>query len=201
VDTKIVLWDFDGVILDSFRMVYDISQSALPELTEDDYRSRFEGNINTSVKELGSRQVDFFAEYTKRVITTELVPGVAEVIKQFSNTYAQIIVSSTITPAISSTLARHNVQSYFKEVLGNDVSPSKTEKCRMVLEKYGVTAKDCVFVTDTLGDIREASEVKIPTIAVTWGYHDRATLEKGNPTAIVEQPSQIPAAIQSILVS
>ena len=41
-------------------------------------------------------------------------------------------------------------------------------------------------MTDTLGDIREGNIAGVQTIGVTWGVHDRETLEKGSPLAIVD---------------
>ncbi len=52
------------------------------------------------------------------------------------------------------------------------MSKSKVEKFRMMEEKYGVRKNDMLFITDTLGDIREADKAGVPTIAVTWGAHD-----------------------------
>ena len=66
----------------------------------------------------------------------------------------------------------------------------------MIFETYGIGADDCVFITDTLGDMREAKEHAVGTIGVSWGFHPHATLEKGIPFRIVDQPSELPDAIQ-----
>ena len=57
------------------------------------------------------------------------------------------------------------------------------------------------MITDTLGDLREASAVDLKTIAVTWGYHDEETLRKGNPAALVDNPAELAPQIESILKS
>lgn len=59
--------------------------------------------------------------------------------------------------------------------------------------------KDAVFITDTLGDIREARECDIDSIAVTWGFHERKTLEKGNPIVIVSDPRELFVEIDNVL--
>ena len=41
-----VLFDFDGVIVDSFLHAFEVNKMIYPHLTEKEYRMRFEGNIN-----------------------------------------------------------------------------------------------------------------------------------------------------------
>jgi phosphoglycolate phosphatase len=61
----------------------------------------------------------------------------------------------------------------------------------MALNKYKVNASDCLFVTDTLGDIKEAHHMMVSTVAVTWGYQSKATLERGVPSYIVDTPQEL----------
>ena len=59
-----------------------------------------------------------------------------------------------------------------------ELSKSKLEKFKLIEDKYGVVKKDILFVTDALGDVREANIAGIPTIAVTWGVHDKSFFER-----------------------
>ncbi len=47
---NIVIFDFDGVIADTFEFCFDIMLSFENGLTKDDYKSRFEGNIFDALK-------------------------------------------------------------------------------------------------------------------------------------------------------
>jgi beta-phosphoglucomutase-like phosphatase (HAD superfamily) len=44
---KIVLFDFDGVIVDSFKPAFEVQKMIRPGInfSEDDYRKFFEGNV------------------------------------------------------------------------------------------------------------------------------------------------------------
>lgn len=99
------------------------------------------------------------------------------------------IVSSTITPPIHSYLEKNNLRHYFDSILGADVERSKVVKLQSVQELH--PNREMYFITDTLGDIREAEKVGIKSIAVTWGYHDKAMLEQGNPRAIVNTAEEL----------
>jgi len=79
------------------------------------------------------------------------------------------------------------------------VHESKVHKIKLLLEKYSMSPENTIFVTDTLGDIKEAQECNVPTLAVTWGFHARETLEKGNPTKIIDHFEELEPAIHEIL--
>src|SRR5688572_28288479 len=98
---KTIFWDFDGVIADTFEQCYTVAQLGDPELTHEENRQRFEGNINKALlARKPVREIDFFFEFGKTIFKASLTPGIAEVISGLGGTYAHIIVSSTITPLI-----------------------------------------------------------------------------------------------------
>ena len=88
------------------------------------------------------------------------------------------------------------MRSFFEKLDGDMiVHNNKTERINNAFEKYGVGPKDCVFITDTLGDMREAASCGIPSIGVTWGFHKKNNLEKGNPFKIAETPEELIEAV------
>ena len=193
---KIVLFDFDGVMVDTFSFCHAISNLIHP-ISEDDYRKRFEGNIFDSVKKPkeGAKKIDFWGEYKPELMKCVPVKGISELIKDFSEIYVLIIISSTISHAISDFLDENNLRKYFKEILGADIDKSKINKICGVLNKYPISSSDIIFITDSLGDIKEARECGVKSIAVTWGYHPKETLIKGEPYKIVDQPLDIKEAV------
>lgn len=200
MSSKIVIFDFDGVIANTFQMCLRINRLVNPDIKEDEYRRLFEGNINYAKKDRPGRQkIDFWHEYEKDIVKALLFPGIDTQISSLSSRFTCVIVSSTINRPIELFLEQHGLRQYFAEIFGNDVSESKVEKFKMIFEEYQVTAADCMFITDTLGDIKEAKELGIKSIAVTWGYHDQAILEKGNPEAIINNPGEIGDSVQSVL--
>ena len=68
----------------------------------------------------------------------------------------------------------------------------------MLLDKYKITSEDAVFITDTVGDIVEARECGVRSIAVSWGFHEIETLEKARPAKIVSTPADLLRAIKEI---
>ena len=201
-NNKVVIFDFDGVIADSLNTVLSISQIEDPNLTKTEYIQRFEGNINdhaTTKQQQGN--FDFFSYYEPKVVQQPIVNGIAGVITNIARRHTLVIVSSTTTEPIKKFLQHHNLLQHFAGILGNDIAASKVTKFKLVFDQHGISAKEAVMITDTLGDLREASAVDLKTIAVTWGYHDEETLRKGNPAALVDNPAELAPQIESILKS
>ena len=195
-----VLFDFDGVIADSFSLAFDVARTFNPELDEAAYKRLFEGNVYESIKRLnGGRPVnseEYFALFEPRFLKeTRLVEGMPRVISDLSKSYVLSIISSTLSAPIQQFLELYNIAGHFSDVLGMDVHTSKVEKIRMVFAKYVTDADSCVFITDTLGDMHEAKEHGMGAIAVSWGFHSHETLEKGIPFRIVDRPDELPDAI------
>ena len=118
-----------------------------------------------------------------------------DAIKKLHGAYTLAVISSTSVSGITQFLDAHNLSGYFSDILGRDSHHSKVEKMRMIFEKYNVTAAQCVYITDTLGDMREAQAHEMGTIASTWGVHPRETLEKGIPFRILNTPQELPDAV------
>ncbi|RYD29612.1 MAG: HAD family hydrolase, partial [Verrucomicrobiaceae bacterium] len=60
---------------------------------------------------------------------------------------------------------------------------------------FGLPPQDCVLVGDSTIDLETARNAGIRSVAVTWGYHDRAPLLEGGPGGVVDGVSALPDAI------
>lgn len=194
--TKLIFFDFDGVIADSFEAAFEANKILYPSLEREVYRRRFDGNINETMgsDRLGESykpDTDFFKEYDSRLLKSPMFPGMREVLEILQAQFTLVIISSTTASLINKFLALHKIDKFFREILGNDTHASKIKKLEIALARYDSEARDCIFVTDTLGDIKEAHHMRIKTIAVTWGYQPKELLEKGTPFATADTPQDL----------
>jgi phosphoglycolate phosphatase len=201
---NIIIFDFDGVIFDSFGIALKTIKTICPVKTGDDYKKLFEGNIFASrwqdeVKHSPEcrHDLEFFDIYTPLMQQAKLFPGVFDFIQRISKDYFLIIVSSSLTKDIQKILENEKLDSCFKEIMGKDVDRSKIKKLQIVLDKYNKTPEKVLFVTDTLGDIKEANHLNISSIGVTWGWHTKETLETGKPIKIVNDFQRLESEIEA----
>ena len=89
---------------------------------------------------------------------------------------------------------------YYFKGFPEKVFIDKKEGFRALFEDSGrVLAAFMVFVTDTLGDLREADQAGVPTIAVTWGAHGKEHFSAGsypNLIAVVDSIPELDAILE-----
>lgn len=190
---KLFIFDFDGVIEDTFELSFDFLKRQFPGMTREEYRSWFDGNFYEVVKEKGI-PIDigaYYLLYHHVLKTTTTDPAVARMLMALHEKFTLAIVSSSFDDTIIAYLKRNGIARLFSDVWGAKKNTSKVEKLEELVRKHDVRKEDAFFITDTLGDIREAAVAGIPTIAVTWGFHPEARLAQGSPAHIVRTPQEL----------
>src|SRR3990167_9109966 len=133
---RFILFDFDGVIADSYATALSVSQKMCTRITSSEYNRAFEGNVNDwKWESLPGNHVecrhdlDWFAEYVP-AFEKEAQPftGMDQIIETLSKEYVLIVISSTITSPIQGFLEKYHLGRYFSEVMGNDVHTHKQKR-------------------------------------------------------------------------
>jgi phosphoglycolate phosphatase len=199
----LVLFDYDGVLINTFLEALETNADIGIAVTADEYRGWFAGNIFESIKAVPkARDMDtgnrYARAYHKRTHVMGVHPSMAYLIRELSKKYLLCIVSSGSERTIKAQLMNSHILDCFVDVLGYETDTSKVRKIKSALEMYHVGREKSVFVTDTLGDIKEAHHVGIHTIAVTWGFHTQEMLREGKPESIVQTPQELQDKIESL---
>ncbi len=177
---KVIVFDFDGVIIDSWAHGYAMNLEDWPDLKPAEHRRLFSGNIHEEVAKmppsrLSAEQKEQYMQevYYPQKKTLSVFAGIGEVIKKLAE--HSILVINTSADAFSTEEYLKNVGLYyFDAVYGTEISKNKAEKFELIFSDYKTTAAECLFITDTIGDVREAEKSGIPTVAVTYGFQDRS---------------------------
>jgi phosphoglycolate phosphatase-like HAD superfamily hydrolase len=200
---KEIIFDFDGVLVDSFEVCFGVTKMYDPEITEDEYKMMFTGNIYDAVQARGNRLqsapsgFDFFDEYSKTIFAIPPIDRAAEVCKVLIERGLSLsIVSSTYTMPIQEYLELNNMNQYFRKVYGGDLERSKLKKFQIIQSELQLGIDELLFVTDTLGDLVEAAKLNLESIAVTYGFHDRSILVRHiGPFQMIDQIIDLPGVI------
>lgn len=199
---KLVIFDFDGVLVESLDLWFRVTQTVSPGLTREEYVALSHGNyIDAFAAKKFSYTEESLEEYKTNLLDIEMPLAVHDFIKHRHDRYQFAIVSSGRELTIDAFLVKQGIREYFTDILGYETHKNKTVKLLDLVSKYGYDSKEAVFVTDTLGDIVEANEANIKSIGVLWGLHDRETLGQGNPAIIIENPTELEKTIEKVLES
>ncbi len=195
---KVIVFDFDGVIMDSneisrlefYKVFQSASDSAYKEVLCGNYHDEIEKLAGSRIKENPEQKEARLLLYAERKLSCPIFNGMKEILKELSEAGFVIAMNTSARERTCvPNLKYHGIYEYFDYIGHLEIARSKVEKFNIMKEKYGVTGEEMMFITDTVGDIREAKEAGVPTIAVTWGIHDREyfTMEKhDNLLAIVD---------------
>ena len=195
-----VLWDFDGVLLDSFPDQFawfsrvcsalgkEFPYSSVEEFRKD-YREPVYPDMYTFLKFDWEGEKDrIWEEYHahKRASAIDLVPGVEEVVRGLADEGdEQAIASSNTHDAITVQLERHGLLPFFRLIVGKNDLPHHNgtplikphPACLLLgLERLDATPDDALYVGDSPSDIvacrrvTEAFPRPLPIVAYTGGY-------------------------------
>lgn len=190
---KHIIFDFDGVIGDTFDILLALSyKHAINNPTEEDFLAHHDGNVFEEPRVLFNRDNIplFFSEYTEHISSAHLQNAITPV-RTLSKKYSLYINSSNREEGLLKVLGEAGILSNFKMVMGEETHKSKIEKFKIVFTEYSASLDDTLFVTDSLGDVREAAKLGLKTIAVTFGFHNKTRLAQGNPYALVDTWSEL----------
>ena len=188
---RVCIFDFDGVIADTFAYSQAVISRIGITVTQDQFKDHHNGNVfeKPIVPFTPENRVVFHRVYGEGIASVPLFISRTE-FETLAQEYTLCIVSSNDEHAISQYLLSHNI-TQFSDVLGCEFHKSKVHKIQYLMQKYGVNEKDCVFVTDTVGDVLESHQLSVPVIAVSYGYHDLERLARANPTHLVNAVPQL----------
>lgn len=184
---KIILFDFDGVIENNYEMHFEASQKQYINLTREEHRKFFEGNVHVEREKFVHRHTGYDARtpFNEAKKTTVMNLDVKQIILDLACEFTLGIVTSAREDGILGYLSYNEIPNAFAFVYGLNVGKLKTDKFRKVFVEYDVDPGECIFVTDTLGDVLEGHEVGLDVVAFDAGYHERERLQKGNPEYII----------------
>lgn len=196
---EIVIWDWDGPIVRTDHICLAIHREKNPNLSHRALQEMSDGNWWEKYEKSSLIPADNFLEvYREKLFQIEIGDDILETLEEVHRNYSMSIVSSNSSKIITDYLKSRKLSHYFPIVLGQEEHKSKVVKISSLLEKNNHEKHQAVLITDTSGDVKEAREVGIASIAITWGLHDHSYLEPAGPDYIVHKSHHIPHLIKTI---
>lgn len=191
---KSIIFDFDGVLVDSYQIAYKIAERIYPGLTQKEYKKMFNENYyQYEHKRRPDISINFFKEYLKHEDKLIVDNQDQTNLEMLSKKNFLSINSSNINYVLQRVLENNNVLSFFSKLYGSDVEKRKTKKFKMLFKDLQIEPNQCLFIADTVGDILEAKDVNVKSLAYVGNrsYHSKNQLKKAKPYGYIENLSEI----------
>jgi phosphoglycolate phosphatase len=212
---NLIIFDLDGVIIDSARDLVSAAQYSLRQVGSSDPGFSFMRRcIGVGARKLLLRSLDedkkdrvdeamgIFREYYERNCAnqTVLYPGVSDVLNFYSGHKPLALATFKIRAATQRILTELDVLKYFDVVVtADDVQrPKPDPECiHHVLNKLHCSPDEAILVGDTPTDISTAKNAGISSCAVLYGIGTRDDLFGSKPDFIVENILELTSIVVS----
>ena len=205
----LVIWDWNGTLLDDTEMCYQIANEMRQERGMDlmrgveEYRTYFTFPVIDYYRRMGytfeTEQFEnishqFVAMYAERFPGCPLQACAEETLSAVLKTGArQVLLSATGQEKLDEQVAHFGLNRYFDRVIGNsnNLAHGKSDYAVDFLRESGVNPARALFVGDTDHDFEIASSIGCGCALLTAGHQTKEhLLALGAP--VVESLSEIP---------
>ncbi|HEY9647982.1 MAG TPA: HAD-IA family hydrolase [Chroococcidiopsis sp.] len=208
---KVIVFDFDGTIADTFDAVLRITNRLAIELghkpttAADVIRLR---NLDSReiIKQSGIPlfRLPFLLRRLKAELRQEIhhlkpIPGMSEalqLLKQRGNALG--IVTSNSQDNVSAFLETNGLGNLFDFVYSGTTLFGKARVIRHLLKKHSLDVRQMVYVGDETRDIEAAQNIQIRVIAVSWGFNSQEALLRQRPDFLIHKPEELLTVVQSM---
>jgi phosphoglycolate phosphatase-like HAD superfamily hydrolase len=199
---RAIIFDFDGTIGDSFKVAVEIAHKIThrnllvkPEEVE---RLRKLHMLDVARElRLPKWQWPFLlirgrSQMSKRLPEVQPFPGIAEVLYSLHNDgYQLFIMSSNSEQNIQQFLTQHGMSTFFTRIYSGIGLLGKARALRRILKQNQLSADDVIYIGDETRDIDASKQVKMPCVAVAWGYNAPELLAEHAPMVVVRTMPQL----------
>lgn len=209
-EKHLILFDYDGVIVDSLTHNVKIAKKCSEQYGFDNFPSLDDiRNMDNMTFEATGTLVGFSEEENRAFLrcvfermnaTAErlsLFPGVRRLLMRLSQEHTLAVLTANREKGVLRLLAHKGLSGCISSVAGSDRPGSKSEKAALLMKRYGMPKERTCLIGDTVSDVVEARKAGIKSIAVTWGFQGRDRLSTKAPDVMVDNPREVEALFKT----
>lgn len=208
---KIIFFDFDGTIADTFNTLVGITNQLAVNFG---YKPLGEEEL-AQIKNLSSRQIIKYSgisifkfplllakiksELRQEIYNVKAFPEIETALLELRNQVDKIVIlSSNSKENILVFLETNNLQSSFDFIYTEAALFSKSKVINRILKQENIKPEESIYVGDETRDIDAAKRSRVKAIAVSWGFNSQEILAEHNPDFLVHQPKELIDIIKNL---
>ncbi len=194
IDTKNIIWDWNGTLLNDLDFCIStinilLRKRELPELDKSKYREVFSFPVKEYYRAIGFDfdkedfavpAKEFIDLYDSGVEKCSLHNNTSVILEFFKkHKFRQFVLSAMKENMLVKTLKHKGIYSFFEGVagLGDHYAVSKIERGNQLIQQYKIDTKNTWMIGDTIHDFEVACELGIQCILVADGHQSKQRLE------------------------
>lgn len=206
-----IIFDLDGTLVNS---IADIADSMNFVLTASDYPTHsyeaYETFIGSGIRNLVSKAIPvsvkneaeidrvfdaMFYHYKDNCINkTATYPGILSLLEELQLSELKMSILSNKADELTKKVAKEKLPLIFNPVVGLTTEKLKKPNPEVVLnicKTLALDIKKTMYIGDTSVDIQTAKNAGLISVAVTWGFRSKESLQKENPDYIIDSPHEL----------
>ncbi len=200
---KLVLFDFDGTIINSQSSVFSIINRLSKEfgyrkLSEELFQRLRNEKSQDILKKLGIPllKLPFFVrkfrhELNKDIEFIKPILNIRDVLFILKNKgYILGILTSNSNENVTSFIDKNDLN-FFSLIFSERSLFGKSSIIKTILKNQNLKPEEVIYVGDETRDIEAAKRNNVQIIAVCWGFNSKKILQKHNPDFLIEEPKEI----------
>ena len=198
-DARILIFDFDGTVADSFLLTVQLLRQLLHDPPGRIDSTALRGMSTLNILERfhaspwrGILLIPKLRLLMKRHLTElAVIPGMDQALQTLSQDNVLYIVSANSTASIREFLRRHELDTYFSGIYGDMAPWAKRRMLRRMKRMHSASASEMWYIGDMDSDVRAAHHAGLLAVGVAWGFCNLHMLRRSKSDALVLDPEQL----------
>lgn len=211
LSTKAVIFDLDGTLLNTYEDLanavnYGLRQNGLPEHDAERYKM-FAGNgtdmmitralpcdkrDEATLKKVRDVYFEYYNAHSGEL--TRPYNGIPELLAELRARGIKLAVVSNKVDFMAQSVVKEYFKDAFDFVTGQrDGMAAKPDPTMVfqVMEMFGTTGEECIFVGDSGVDAETGRNAGIFTVGVLWGFRGEQELRENGASAVISCPCEL----------
>lgn len=212
---KCLIFDWDGTLMDSSSRIVKCLQDAAKEMQLQERSVEqlshiiglsLDGAVNYLYPEMDAQtRLQYAQAYREQYLYKNKDPeplfaGVVDMLNAWRDEgYWLAVATGKSRVGLKKHLEELDLGAYFVSTKTADETASKPDPLMLkeIVQELDINIDEAVMIGDTTHDVDMAHNIKMPSIGLAQGAHDKAKLAASQPTVLLDSIQELPAYLNA----
>ncbi|MGK7955323.1 MAG: HAD-IA family hydrolase [Crocosphaera sp.] len=201
---KVIVFDFDGTLADTYDAFVEIANSLSGEFgykpvnqEEQEQLKHLSARDLIKQSEISPLKIPFVLKRVKSELTHKIkdlkpithIPSCLEQLK--IQGYRLGIITSNTEDNVLLFLKNHKLEQFFDCIYAGTTLFGKHKIIRKLLKEKKLLPHEVMYIGDETRDIHSAKKSNVKCVGVTWGFNSGEALAKQEPDFLINNPYEL----------